>query len=102
MQAQAVLNREQIKKQIDEIIILMEEQIETARKKQSVIDNLINTTEKTSEEIEKMKDGTIIAEKASRPRNRAPIVVTITIGALIVLAGLMFYSAITKETKSSK
>lgn len=56
MPARSELDKAEIKTQIDAIIHLMEEQIEAAKAKQTMIDQLIKTSEKASEQLTKMKD----------------------------------------------
>ncbi|KAI5184891.1 hypothetical protein NEHOM01_0442 [Nematocida homosporus] len=82
---------EEIKKQIDEIIGLMEEQIESAKRKQSEIEGLIRSTEAASEEIAKMKSGSEIAEAASR-QNRRVLVVSAGIFIGLSLGGMLLYT----------
>ncbi|KAI5181866.1 hypothetical protein NEOKW01_2022 [Nematocida sp. AWRm80] len=80
------IEKEEIKKQIDEIIILMEEQIEVARLKQTVIDNLITTTEKASEEISKMKE----VSQSTSMKKHLPIALVSSAGILIVGGALLY------------
>lgn len=63
---QLAVNKEEIKKQIDEIIHLMEEQVVSAKNKQQMIDNLIITTENAAKQIERLKESS--AEKRRNTR----------------------------------
>jgi len=75
------IDREDIKKQIDTIIAMMEEQIETVKEKQVMIDKLIDTTEQTSKKMLELKETS--AEMESKNRGKI-IAVGATVGALFI------------------
>jgi len=61
-------DKEEIRRQIDSIIAVMEQQIEAAKYKQTLIDKLIDATTTTSQQIVEMKDTAAQAQHTSTSR----------------------------------
>ncbi|KAI5190112.1 hypothetical protein NECID01_0805 [Nematocida sp. AWRm77] len=92
MHATQELEKEEIKKQIDAIIRLMEDQIETAKEKQAMIDSLITSTEQASKQITKMQEESAELASASDARSSKTRLLLLGCGVSVGSVLLLVYA----------